>query len=476
MPDPTAPSVTLPMGVYETGEFAPAIDAATLRILKTRSQFGSVPKGTIEAKATSKDPTFGMVGGELGADILEKSGWAVMFGTTVSDTIKRKLQPLIKHRQDEVGNPALCPILDPPRPGQTAAQWLAEKHKLSLNVVAPEKGVPYYVMIVASPEDVSFDFQYELDLYWAVGRLWLESAAAFERYAESVIACENLERAPTARKIALFAPDYSGKDNGASKLVKENLIDPMVAGSLGDSEKFARQLFIGEGATKQTFHHLFTGAVDGGPPSILFTASHGLLKLPESPNLADSQGAVLCQEWQGQPPPLESYYASWDFPETPKVHGMVHFLFACYGLGWPKHDTFNYEKKVPIAPAPMMAKLPQKLLGAENGALAVLGHIDRAWSTSYREAGAPQEQGFVDVITKIMGGYRMGSATDQFNFRWAALTIPLERTLNQMRTRRGLEQLARDQWLMRDDARNYILHGDPAVKLKTSKKAMPAIG
>lgn len=66
----------------------------------------------------------------------------------------------------------------------------------------------------------------------------------------------------------------------------------------------------------------------------------------------------------------------------------------------------------------MMSRLPQALLGRENGALAVMGHIDRAWSCSYSIDGQPpQDQSFRDVLTKIMSGYRLGSATDQFNLR-----------------------------------------------------------
>ena len=85
------------------------------------------------------------------------------------------------------------------------------------------------------------------------------------------------------------------------------------------------------------------------------------------------------------------------------------------------------------------------------------------------------DQSFRDVLTKLMSGYRFGSATDQFNFRWAALSIPLTDTLQKMQTRRGLETQAAQQWVARDDARNYILHGDPAIKLRVDEKEMPPL-
>ncbi len=286
-------------------------------------------------------------------------------------------------------------------------------------------------------------------------------------YANSVVTYER-QTSAISRNFVLFAPDYEGKDNGAGKLLCENLVRPIIQRKVGKSDDFTMTPIVGEPATKQMLHNVLTGNVDGGRPSILFTGSHGVLKRADSPQLGDTQGAMVCQEWRGEPPTRAVYYCGADLPEKTNIQGMIHFLFACYGLGWPQNDTYTYDQTLPIAPKPAMARLPQLLLGRENGALAVLGHIDRAWSSSYREEGHPREQGFVDVVLKLMQGYRLGNATDQFNFRWAALTIPLFDTFQQMQSSSdaALKEKARQQWVRRDDARNYILHGDPAVRLR----------
>jgi len=465
MPD-TSPPIPLPvpLGIREDGAFADAIDPATIESLKNQGLGGSVSPEVIQAKGTSDAAHFGMVGGELDADKLEIAGWAVIFGASVSQQIKTNLSPLLDLRKQQVASDTLFKSLDPPAAAQSASDWL-RAHKTSLNVVDPSMGVPFYVLIVASPADISFEFQYELDLYWAVGRLWLQNEADYECYAHSVVSYENAQNTvPTSRKMVIFAPDYDGKDNGAGKLLCDNLATPLAA-AFSNSKRFSTQSFIGAAATKDTLNHIFDGSDPEGPPALLFTGSHGLLKLPTSPNLADQQGSIVCQNWLSPPLP-ECYYSAADLPANTKVHGMVYFLMACYGVGWPSNDTFNLQKKVAISPAPMMSRLPQALLGRENGALAVLGHIDRAWSCSYNVDGEPpQNQSFRDVITKIMSGYRLGSATDQFNLRWAALTIPLADILQKMRTRRGLDRQAANLWTIRNDARNYILHGDPAIKL-----------
>jgi hypothetical protein len=103
----------------------------------------------------------------------------------------------------------------------------------------------------------------------------------------------------------------------------------------------------------------------------------------------------------------------------------------------------------------------------QGGALAVLAHVDRAWSYSFGSGKTPQTQGFRDVLGRIMHGDRLGQATDQFNIRWAALSTELSEMLNQMQL--GLQVDARSlatQWVARDDARNYVLFGDPSVRLR----------
>ena len=471
MPDDNiAVAMPLPMGIRATGAATDEIDLATLTLLKTQGDGGSISPDTITNKASSQAAHFGMLGGELNADNLAVAGWAVMYGASVSDSIKTNLTPLLDLRKKQVGDPTLFKILDPPAPKQSASDWLVA-HKTSLNVVDPTMGVPYYVMIVASPEEISFEFQYDLDLYWGVGRLWLQSEADFERYAHSVVDYETGTTVPTARKMVVFSPDYGGKDNGAQKILSEGLTTPLAKG-IGPAQKFAIQSLTGSAATKSGLHNVLSG-VDG-TPAILFTGTHGFCQNADSADLPAQQGALICQEYQGGGASPDKFYAASDLPAAMKTHGMVHFLYACYGVGFPRNDTYNYAKKVPIAPAPMMARLPQALLGHENGALAVLGHIDRAWSCSFNVDGLPpQDQSFRDVLTKVMSGYRLGSATDQFNFRWAALTIPLADTLQKMQTRRGLEKRAANLWTIRNDARNYILHGDPAIKLRVSLAEMP---
>ena len=122
-----------------------------------------------------------------------------------------------------------------------------------------------------------------------------------------------------------------------------------------------------------------------------------------------------------------------------------------------------------IAPQTMLSRLPQAMLAQKNGgALATLAHVDRAWAYSFvSDRGGAQLQGFRDVIGRMLRGDRVGQATDQFNVRWAALSTELSDSLQDRQLGRPVSdaELA-SRWVARDDARNYIIFGDPAVRLR----------
>jgi hypothetical protein len=66
-----------------------------------------------------------------------------------------------------------------------------------------------------------------------------------------------------------------------------------------------------------------------------------------------------------------------------------------------------------------------------------------------------------------MYGDRVGQATDQFNVRWAGASTTLAKTLDDARSGIPFDpKTVGNQWIARDDARNYIVIGDPAVRLR----------
>lgn len=473
-----SPGMPIPFGVSaDTGYPLDGIDDASLNSFKSNGHDRAVAREYLAAKAEGDEPNFGTIG-DVDASQLDQAGWAVIFSSGAGRPIREALQPLLDHRKAQVGDESLFKIFEGAsgyQPDDTATTWL-RRQNVRMDVVDPELGVPFYILIVGPPDEIPFEFQYGLDLYWAVGRLWFETADEFRQYAESVIRYETMTAIPTSRQMAVFATRH--EFDAATHLFSSEVAEPLASGAVGQRQKFSLRPFIGDPATKNALDHILRGEIDGGPPAVLFSGSHGKSFRPDDPRQSGSQGALICQDWSGYGKiERDAYFDASDVPANAKVHGMAHFMFACYSGGCPQLDNFNRVQGSPktIALAPMMARLPQALLAhPEGGALAVLAHVDRAWAYSFRTGDKAQTQGFRDVVGRMMRGERMGQATDQFNIRWAALSADLSDVLDKIQL--GLDvdpkRLA-NQWVARDDARNYVLFGDPAARLRVED--MPAL-
>ena len=475
----------LPNGVLaDTGELLPAsLENSGRRIL----QAALVHEDEISAgiKRSTQAETFG-VGAETDSEDLAQTGWGIVFPAAIDSTpLERELAPLIERRKSEAGD--LFQIFSGARgwqTGESATDWLARQGKKGrkgpgLDLVNPEQGVPYYLLIVGSPEAVPMQFQYMLDIYWAVGRLDFPSLEEYARYAQSVKDYETAPAPPQRRRqAALFATEH----DGATRMFTNGIVHPFIHGDgslkpLGQRQRFAVDPVLGDDATKDTLTSLLRGEREGGPPALLFSGTHGMVCRKDEARQAACQGALVCQDWPGVGKITDSdLFSAADLPADAQIHGLIHFMFACYGGGWDKFDTFRDGpdgQALQLAAGPATARLPQAMLAhPKGGALAVLAHVDRAWSYSFKtDQGGSQYSGMRDVLARVMQGQRIGNATDLFNIRWAALSAPIADALRDFQAGGipGVE-LAR-KWIARDDARNYAILGDPAVRLRIDDMA-----
>jgi hypothetical protein len=458
----------LPWGVQaESGQLLPGM------VVEDLGRVDEDPNA-VQARGDKENTDFLAVS-EVDPGKLEEAGWGIIFARGVDPAVREALEPLIEHRRKQVGDPALFKVFDGAagyQPNDRVTAWLS-RFDVGLAVVDPQLGVPLYLLIVGSPEEIPFEFQCLLDAYWSVGRLHFETPTEYRAYAEGVVAYETAGTLPHARRVAVFSVKNPG--DRATALLMNQVAAPLVQGTgtakpLGERQRFQMQPFLGEEATKENLTGLLQGKAPGGPPALLFTGSHGVSFADHDQDQRAKQGAILCQDWAGGPIGPSHYFAAADLPADAKVGGLIHFFFACYGGGCPKFDTYS---RLPdgspkqITASPMVARLPQTMLA--SGALAVVAHIDRAWSYSFQVGrSAPQVQEFRDVMVRVMKGERVGQCTDQFNLRWTVLSAELADALRQQQILPGQvsDATLANRWVARDDARNYVTLGDPAVRLR----------
>lgn len=463
----------------DTGEYlmAPRSAADVAELLKAPGE--EVATTTPELVAAPADPSFvawvrrawsALTSAHLGLPYgvepasVRQAGWGVVFHEQETEAVKRALAPLIDHRRRLVPDDRVRVLSY--ASGQSAPDWL-DAHEVSTGNQDPTK-VPYYLLLVGDPDRIPFSFCHQLDIEYAVGYLHFETPEEYERYARSVVAYETSDSVPTGRE-ALF---FGTRHDAATELSADLLVQPLADGSL---QAYRRTVLIGERATKDALCAAMT-PVSGRPPAVALTATHGLAWPCGSERQLATQGALVCQEWEPHsiPRPADRFAAE-DVPSRAAVHGMITFHFACYSAGTPATDRFLHKPGSPppaIAPRAFLGALPQALLAHRNGgALACIGHVERAWGYSFatRRADARLVP-FQNLLARLEAGEPVGHAVKDFNERYATLSASLASLLEKVGYGLAVDDraLARN-WIERNDAEGYIVVGDPAVALRTGQ-------
>jgi hypothetical protein len=435
--------------------------------LGRRVRVEACPQQPRAQEDASRDPVF-----DCDPRNLAEMGWGVVFAPGTPDQVRQALAPLLAHRREQAGACRgsyyrECEYVA----GEGAAQFLT-RQGAKYSSCADADRFPYYLLLVGDPEAIPFSFQTELDVNYGVGRLCFESLASYRRYAASVVDAETGKRRPTLPRQAAFFGVRNEGDQATGQTADE-LVTPLADTVVGNKEKgWDLCAYLGPRADKARLSRLLGG---GDTPALLFSASHGVGFPPQDHRQLERQGALVCQDWPGPGDEAgvdrEQYFAAGDLSRDAGLHGLIAFLFACYSVGTPRRDNFApgaLGKPPEIAPRAFVSPLPQCLLGHPNGgALAVIGHVDRAWTTSFD--GSAQGEGvdiFRNTLRRLLAGHTVGWAMEYFNQAYAVMAAELARLWEAQHAWEDVDPAWFSAlWMAHNDARNFVVFGDPAVRL-----------
>ena len=103
----------------------------------------------------------------------------------------------------------------------------------------------------------------------------------------------------------------------------------------------------------------------------------------------------------------------------------------------------------------------------------MIAHVDRAFSYAFEDiGGTPQTQLLRTPLELLMKGKRAGMAADYFSLQWSSLAAQLGLALggNFPGIPRPQPPQIANLYIARDDARNYLVLGDPATRLRMDDK------
>jgi hypothetical protein len=480
-----------------TGEYLPAPAASYFAELAAHDRPDRPHMADVKARLVTAEPSLGVVDAVEDVTDLAQAGWGVIFAADIDPAVRRALADLLARRREQATrtNPVFYKEYEY-HPGETKHSFLRDRDIPPAAAADPEQ-MPYYLLLVGSPRQIPFSFQYQLDVQYAVGRIDFDSADQYLTYARGVLEAES--SSPRRRAAAFFAPQ--NPEDAATELSARLLAAPLADRAVARQAKNAANAswqvlrFGADRATKPRLLELL-GSAKG--PALVFTASHGLAFPSDHPRQRTDQGSIVCQEWPGPAFHGElqrQFYVSGhdlDVAQDMQPLGLIAFHFACYSAGTPRLDDYpqfarqsaasaslvGARRAEAIALNPFVASLPRRLLAHPGGgALAVVGHVERALGASFimsnGESAPRPPTAFDDALGRMMRGVPVGAAMEGFNQLYAEHAADLSamlRAIEQDGEEPNPPELARE-WVATADARGYVILGDPAVRLSDLQPA-----
>lgn len=326
---------------------------------------------------------------------------------------------------------------------------------------------PHYLMLVGGPDRFPFEFQFDLDLHRATGRLDVSdtpggpfSWAACRRYAQKGVAYERGEIGLEAKP--LF---YSLQNDGSTRVSHEYLVLELAKTIPGGVSTL-----YGDDAT---VGNLMAALAAAPAPKLVFTASHGV----EFPIDPARWGALTDTSFHGRA--ADAVVSAQIALEAERFgYGSIIFAFACFSAGVPERSMLAFlagERDAAVAMGARVAPLPRQLLGHPQGPVAFVGHVDRvtsvAFQSSFGMAGITPYRHFASWLRHhddspgqhhATVGRALGTMREDARRVGAQVAAALEQAAQSAGDKMSIKEAGR-RWIGFHDYRGFILLGDPAL-------------
>jgi hypothetical protein len=421
---------------------------------------------------------------------LRDQGWGVIAPRGEDgDRLLDLVRPLLEQRAAEQDGEVAVYRVPPDMTAAQSAAWI--DRKLVGNEL--QAAIPGYLLVLGRPDQVSFQLQQVLGGAFSVGRIGFDTEAGYEAYVDKLV-----RGAPAQPSRAVYFTARDGTP--ATELAHRLLMQPCVADAARQraAGRFAASeiVAIEEEEPARAADRLLAAAASSG---VLFSCSHGA----GAPR-GGWRSPELRRALQGAPSLGDGQHLDAELlARASFVPGGVWLMFACFGAGTPRRSSYHHwlarlqqhgEHEEDLSSVlislpeagepPFLAAQAQAALANPAGPVAIIGHVDLAWSYGFHDldkmSQGERHRRFHEVIAQLVKGGRVGLALGGSLMRarnqvQAELAIAAD---SEVRSGMLPDQRVRlgHRWMALQDLDGYIALGDPAARLAEARPEARARG
>ncbi|HEX8824611.1 MAG TPA: CHAT domain-containing protein [Archangium sp.] len=423
-------------------------------------------------------------------DDLEEQGWGVIAPVGArGDLLLALVANLIAHRERLQRRPVSVYRVQPDLGAAMSVRW---REAVYLDPQVSPRDRPAYLLILGDLQEVSLELQQELSGDLMVGRLAFRRDEDYSAYAMKVLRWEQSPPTSDEARLLLLTPEDG---TTATQAARDSLLSPCREAALKEQAQGRFPAAQLEQQVAPSVKQFLLEWASVPVPSVVLSASHGLgapragwASLKEQ---QERQGALLL----GRASHQDGVLSADDVWEKVLLPGGLWLMFASHSAGF--HENARYAAilkqsaywglHVQNGSAPFIAALPQALLAAPSGPLAVVGCVDVGWASVFLSTpGERKFSRFLEFLRIVCRGSRIGTAMTGLQRDVPALTSEAIALFEQEQEASYLRSQDLNEpnsapidpqhrtyvQVERHALRSMILLGDPAARLPLSSRAL----